>query len=540
MASLQIPDSISQYFSFEKTSVKGIIVPVEFIYELFSVEKQYNLKETFISSLSSRERRLHHVTKSDIMTALSLFVTCNASGVISEVTPHRLYKERVAHLFPLSFQEFYTSLEKFQHLSLIRVEKNEYTKRISIAINHFINKEKSPEGKKPILHRYVVVHPIVFNQKFIKMPVGSWKLYLLQLCRSYKSYRSYNFADVNVFTEKPVYHFSLKSLLLKQQNSDVKNVIKELVDTELADGQSLFIRPLSAPLFERRGKRYEKANLMINPAYILYKTPKEEYRFPLQPEETYPRQASFIETEFASEGVGELTSETLKGQYKGSLFKNLVYILKDQSRNAIRHAVKEIAELWKETKQLPYNMEQFVEKSIRHKREIDYKRILREERIYDYLIYGYKRGAVQEDRIFTFISTLSHLSLKEFRHVSRIAYKKLTAIYATSQSDLQYRTNPDLDCIPGIELVRQRAGQLKVSTNAYEALEFEFIGKVLPFTKEDELHKLPSIMMKKLNTLEREKNVFIKTPFGFKLEKFLLDEYNNNRHQFATSSMIHA
>ncbi|MCM3619721.1 hypothetical protein M3936_19305 [Sutcliffiella horikoshii] len=539
MTSLQNVDSISQYFSFEKSFVKGIIVPVEFIYQLMSVEKQYKLKETFTSTLSSRERRLHHVTKSDIMTALSLFVSCNASGVISEVTPHRLYKERVAHLFPLSFQEFYTSLEKFKHLSLINVDRNEYTKRISIAINYFINKEKSLEGKKPILHRYVVVHPIVFNQTFIKLPASAWKLYLVQLSRSHKSYRTYNFAEEKDVAEKPIYQSSLKTLLLKQQNSDVKNVIMELIDTKL-EGQALFVRPLSAPLFERRGKRFEKANLMINPVFILHKVPKEEYRFPLHPEETYPRQASFIENEFAREGVGELTSGTLKWKYKGSLFKNLVYILKDQSRKAIKHAVTEIAELWKESRQLPYNIEQFVEKSIRHKREIEYKRILREEQIYDYLVYGYKRGSKQEDRIFTFINTLSHLSLKEFRAVSRIAYKKMTAMYATTKSELRYRTNPDLDRIPGIELVRQRAEQLKISTNAYEALEYELIGKVLPYTKEDELHTLPIIMMKKLDSLEREKHVFVKTPYGFKLENLLLEEYNKNRFRLTSSILINA
>ncbi|MFE7064196.1 hypothetical protein ACFVAD_18865 [Sutcliffiella sp. NPDC057660] len=537
MESVKEVPAISKELSFNKDSVNGIIMSVDFLYEMFNVEKQFNKREKFLASLISRDRLLHHITKADILTALSLFISCNASGVLSEITVHRLYTERVKKLFPLSFQEFYTSLEKFDKLTLISKKKNEYTNRVTITINHYINKEKSEDGKRPVLNRFIVIHPFVFGDGFLSMSVSSWKLYLLQLCRSTKQYRSYNFFETKLEQEQPVYKTDLQTLLLKKQNSDVKKVVIELLKTKVSGEETTFCRPLSVPLFEKKGNCYVRANLIINPNLVLYKQPKINYRFPLQPEETYTRQANFIEKEMSQEGIGELSSALLKGRYNGNLFRNLVYILKDQSRNAVRHAIKEVSELWKETKRLPYNLETFVERSIRHKKEMDFKRVLREEDIYDYLVYGQETAVKREERTFTFINHMSHLNMREFRAVCRAGYKKLVSYYSSEFSTPQYTTNPDLDWIPGIDLVRQKAEQFKISPAAYEKLEFEYIGKIIKHTTKEDALTLPSIMMRQIGSLER-KRVSPKPPYGFKLEKLLLGEYEKMRFSLTTSKLL--
>ncbi|MCM3443594.1 MULTISPECIES: hypothetical protein [Metabacillus] len=514
---------------FDPLKITGFVVSSDFISALFDIEKNYHKDMRFsLLKNETHPRKLHHVLKSDLITTLSLHLTCNTVGIIREITLHRLYVERVSKISSLSFQEFLYSIEKLKLNDLITITENPYTKRINIAINYFINTRKSDE--KPIPHRYITVNPtIIFSDEFQKLSISHWKVYfgLIWRAGSNKNYKHSVYFDRNVDLEKSLHMAGLKQFLLKQQNSDVRRVIQDLTTISIGAHGPLLKHTGNAPLIQSKFNRFHKANYMLNPKYHLHKLAKEKVRHPLEVKETYPRQARAIEEEMIKEGIGELASTELKGKYNGSLFRNLVYILKDQSRKMINHAVFQLKREWEETGKLPYDLESFVQKSIRYTREALYTKIMRQEGLYDYLIYGYKKGAQRDQRIYDFLNKMSKYSVREFRIMCKEGAEVLDRFFTEKGLGSGYRYCEDINYIPGIQLVREEASRLKVDIDAYEEFEEKIHGIVEKIENPLEYSAVSRMMHSKLEDLPKAKQIKPATHYGFRLEDFLVNQYKN-------------
>lgn len=526
---IQNPSIQSQENSqFDVAKISGIVVSTDFLDALFDIEKKYHLDKSYsLHKDEAHPRKLHHVLKSDIITALALHLACNTAGVIREVTLHRLYQERVSKIFSMSFQEFLYSMKKFELNELIRKTENPYTNRITICINHFLNMEKTTE--KPIPHRYVTVHPdVILSKEFQKLSISHWKVYFGLIWRA-GSKRYYNHRvlfDKVVEEGKSLHHGGLKQFLLKQQNSDVRRVIYDLATKPLGEHGPLILHTGKAPLVEKKINRWHEANYRLNPNYHAYKQEGEKVRYPLEPMETYKRQSTYIQSVMEKEGIGELASVHLKGKYHGSLYRNLVYILKDQSRKMINHAIFKLKEYWHETGYLPYDLEVFVKRSIRYVREAAYTKILREEGLYDSLVYGYKNGAERDQRVFDFINYMSRYSIREFRALCKEGSDVLARWFTEQGLKEGYRFYPELDFVPGIKEFRKIASELKVDVDAYENLEARILKNI------NEIHTSEYAGLLKgftgsLKNLPKAKKIGPATQYGFKLEVFLTNQYNN-------------
>lgn len=513
---------------FDVTKISGIVVSTDFLDALFNIEKKYHLDMRYsLHKNETHPRKLHHVLKSDLITALALHLSCNTAGVIREVTLYRLYRERVSKIFPISFQEFLYSIEKFELNELIGKTKNPYTNRISININYFVNAEKSTE--KPIPLRYITVNPsVILSKEFLKLSVSHWKVYfgLIWRAGSNKNYNHRVLFDKVVEEGKSLHQGGLKQFLLKQQNSDVRKVIYDLVTISIGEHGPLILHTEKDNLMDKKFNRWHEANYRLNPNYHTYKKEGEKVRFPLEPIETYTRQANYIQNAMEKEGIGELATTELKGQYNGSLYRNIVYILKDQSRKMINHAIFKLKEYWKETGVLPYDLENFVKRSIRYIREAEYTKIIREEGLYDYLVYGYKNGAQRDQRVFDFINYMSRYSIREFRFMCKEGSEVLDRWFTEKGLGEGYRYYKELDFVPGIRAFRKLASELKVDVEAYENLEeriLETINKVNP----SEYAGILNMFRGRLENLPKVKEIKPATYYGFKLEAFLTTQYNN-------------
>ncbi|PGT82210.1 hypothetical protein [Bacillus sp. AFS040349] len=495
----------------------------EFLRQLFNIELHYSLGETFsiVEEGTIRTRKLHHLMTSDFITSIVLHVSCNTMGEIRETNPHNLYNERLCKLFqaPITYQEFKHSLKKLELNNLIQVSKDPYTKRYHYKLNFFVNENT---GKA---ERYVVAHPVIFTEAFTNLPVTHIKMYFALI---WQQGNKSEFLFTRVMDSKDqlenksdIIFMDLKTLLHKQQNSDIRRVLDDLITIPLCNDQPLFHSLPGEQLVIKRGKRFFKIQVRLNPYYHKSVEKGGMYRYPLTPQESYKREASTIQKELEEHKIDEL-----RVLYKGKLFKDLLYILKDRSKSTIKHAIQAIKEHVNFYNKFPAEIQQFVIKAIRHKSIINYTKIAREEGVYDYITFKCKKPLDKENRIYEFVSRMSYYSLRVFRKMCRVALpilKKYHSKTEYSESDYANYYNIKLDSIMHIDIVRGVAIRKKVHPSEYGEIENLAADMML---KNTDIKGIAEFMLNKLNTLEPVKSA-PKLPYAFNLEQFMIDEYTH-------------
>ncbi|QAS54799.1 hypothetical protein [Halobacillus litoralis] len=501
-----------------------IAMSADFLKQLFNIEKRYEEGITYpiVNDGSVRTRKLHHITMADIMTAIILNISCNTVGEIRETNPHNLYSERMEKLYqnPVTYQEFKNTLKKFELNELILVKKDKYTKRYTIRLNHFVDDESGKVG------RYIMLPHFVFSHFFTdQLSVSHMKLYLALAWQqgNKKKFMFTRVLDPNDKTpnkKDDIITSALKQLLHKQQNSDVKNIIIELLSWKGPNGQTLLHHVPGHPPITKRGRSFYKANLQLNPYFHRAVKKGETYRFPLAPKETYQREAKYIANLLNNERIGELVS-----LYNGSLFRDLLYILKDRSKKAIKHAILAIKEYVNYKGKFPPNIQEFTIDAVRHNTVIDYIRIAREEGILDYVLFGYKQPHERERRRYEFVSKVSYFSLRVFRRMVQLAKPTLQNHFgktAYTEKDYESSFSPQLNELKGIEVLRHLAIRQNVSPAEYELVEKSAIkewntGAIDYKTLCDKMIQ----QVRSLNTVTVKPDL----PYKFQMEDFMIDEY---------------
>ncbi|MFC0273763.1 hypothetical protein ACFFIX_20460 [Metabacillus herbersteinensis] len=499
-----------------------VALSAEFLRALYNIELKYNSDITFpiVEEGATRSRSLHHLTTCDIVTTIVLHVACNSIGQIRETNPHNLYTERLCKLFhdPITYQEFKISLKKLELNSLIEVVKNKYTKRYTIQLNHFFNKEKER------VERYVIAHPVVFSKGFTNLSISHIKLYFSLIWqqgnnKEFKFSRVLDASDRIEAKCSDVIMSDLKSMLHKQQNSDVRRVLYDLISFQLVNDQALFEKIPGQLLLTKKGKRFYKVQVRLNPYYYSQAKKGDLYRIPLEPQETYQREAQYIRQEINLKKIGEL--EVL---YKGKLFRELLYILKDRSKAAINHSISAIQEYVNYYGKFPYDLQNFVIQSIKHLSIINYSKIAREEGLLNYITHNKEKPIDREIRMFDFVSKMSYYSLREFRRMCKIATPILEKFHtkAAVHEPANYEDHfiGELDAIKGIGIVRQIAVRSNVDPIEYSSLEQRIVD-LLKSLSEKEIAKL---LMEGVADLTRL-DVVPDLPNDFDLEHFLINEY---------------
>lgn len=511
--------------AFSKENVHRVLVSAAFMDQLFQNDQFYKNSPTFQHGSSSV--KLYHVTRSDILTAISLFISCNTVGEINEITYNRLFEQRIKPLYNkfLSYQEFVLSIHKFSELKLLKISQNPITKRYNLKINHFL--QEGSDSSAPVPERYISLHPFIFEERFLRQSIDYWKMYLRYIvqCNMTSSPRYYYF---NQDKENYISHLQssdLRTFLNKKENHQVKQVIQKLTSVEILPGEGpLFTSTGNGPLITKRFKRFHEVGLKINPSYLSHRSITTEARFPLAIEERYQRESKFIQNYLEALGVGELYHVELKGKFNGSLAKNLVYRLKSYSKGMVKIALDELAAEFKMFKRIPSNLDAFISTALRFKKQTEFKRILRDENLYTLLIRGWK-ATEREDRIYEFLNVLSPLKVNEFKAFCRHGYKSLKATYQRSTiSEGDYRCSVELDNIPGIDLLRRTAYKLEVDPLEYNKQE-ESLAKLIPLaTDNTEVGSLIHTVFKRLNSLGKHQGSHLDLG-KVKLESILLDEW---------------
>jgi hypothetical protein len=213
---LGLAEEIDQHRIFNKDTVKGIAISAEFLTKMFEIDREYKSRSTFKVG-NYPDRLLNHLTRTDILTSMILFITCNASGVIRETSIHRIHKERVEPLISMTYQEFMISIHKFEQHNLLQIISDPILGKVSIKLNHFFQPVK--EGDiHPKLHRYIVLHPMVLSNAFTGLSIDAWKLYFKYIWQaSYRSIvRNFPFSK-NIDKDTPLIFSGLKECLHKIQ-----------------------------------------------------------------------------------------------------------------------------------------------------------------------------------------------------------------------------------------------------------------------------------------------------------------------------------
>lgn len=504
----------------------GVAVSASFLINLFNLEKDYNDGQTFtiVKNGKIRERYLSKVTRTDIITTIFLYATCNTNGCISDTTIHNLYKSRI-HLFavPISYSEFKHSLKKFEVQGLIDVRENMYTGRSTIQLNHF----KQENGK---LERYVILHPIVFTETFLTQSIDYWKLYLIALLQIQKSKQGLGFFrkfDNKLSLDQEhtdFYKSGLKQLLHKQENSDVRRVIDQLMTIQY-EGKPLFTRVPGKEVIKKRGRAFDVVHMKIHDDFIV-QDDKGNYRLPLKQPERYKKVATLIDDLLYK--ANSLDLKELLLDYDGKLLNDLLYILKGRSKTHITYAIETLIEYWKDTKQLPSDLQQFVLSLVKRKSEAQYMKIAKEEGIYAYLAHR-KTGEELEEAREQFLSTMSFHSKRIFKVMCRETKPLLDKFFSTEEfTEKDYEGSADLNHLKGIDLVRQIACKKKIDPVAYQALE----NQALEWLESETEDGIVSMILNELEPLKRAQTVPA-LPWKFDLAQYMKDHYKKYNLKFS-------
>jgi hypothetical protein len=520
-------DNLSEKEHFSKKNISKVLISVRFLDVLF--EKDIDFRESPVFHYGRSSVKLYHVTRSDILTTLALFISCNTVGEIKEITFNRLYEKRVKPLFGtyFSYQEFILSIHKFQELQLVELSHNSITKKTNIKINYFLQEGSNSSLPRP--ERYVTLHPFVFEEEFLRQSIDIWKIYLRYVvqCNNNPSPRYYYFNQPKENFISFLQSSDLLSFLHKKENHQVKKVFEKITSLEIQEGNGpLFTSSGNGPLFVKRFNKFHEVGIRINENYLVTRqdSKRAAARFPLTPEETYIRESAYIRSYLESIGAGELYQTELKGKYSGSLARNLVYRLKSYSKSLIRLALDELAAEFKMFSRIPSNLDAFISNAIRFKKQTEFKKVLRKENLYPVLVKGWD-GPDRENRVFDFLNAVSPLKMNEFKAFCRHGYKALQAAYEESQiEEKHYECCPSISHIPGVDLLRRTAFKLDVDPLAYQEQE-EQLEKILPNAKDStEQGHLIHTIFKRLSGLKKHESKAILIG-KVKLENLLMDEW---------------
>jgi hypothetical protein len=520
-------DNLTENEHFFKENISKVLISVPFLDALFKKDIDFRKSPLFHYGRSSV--KLYHVTRSDILATIALFISCNTVGEIKEITINRLYEKRVKPLFGtyFSYQEFILSIHKFQELQLVELSSNSITKKTNIKINYFLQEGSNSSFPRP--ERYVTLHPFIFEEEFLRQSIDIWKIYLRYIvqCNNNPNPRYYYFNQSKENFISFLQSSDLLSFLHKRENHQVKKVFEKITSLEIQEGKGpLFTSSGNGPLFVKRFNKFHEVGIRINENYLVSKQDikTSSARFPLTPEETYVRESNFIRSYLESIGAGELFNTELKGKYSGSLARNLVYRLKSYSKSLIRLALDELAAEFKMFSRIPNNLDAFISNAIRFKKQTEFKKVLRKENLYPLLVKGW-HGPDKENRIFDFLNAVSPLKMNEFKAFCRHGYKSLQAAYEVSKvEEAHYECCPRISHIPGVDLLRRTAYKLDVDPLAYQEQE-EQLEKLLPHAKDStEEGNLIHTIFKRLVGLKKHESKTILIS-KVKLENLLMDEW---------------
>jgi hypothetical protein len=226
-----------------------------------------------------------------------------------------------------------------------------------------------------------------------------------------------------------------------------------------------------------------------------------------------------------------LVTVELKGKYNGSLYRHLIYQLKNQPKKLIRIVLSELVEHVKSNSmKLPYDMSSFINHVLKNQRLTTGKQILREEKLLPFLTRKNCTSVESKERVFQFINIFSPFSSTEFRRICSQTYNKLIRYYTTSpyQED-DYNILSELTHLPGIDLLRQKAFDLKVDLEVYHAQEEKLLKSFSTLGSTNKWQEHISKIFKKLHEFKTTNATKLDLPYKFNLEEYILKEIPLNR-----------
>lgn len=460
-------DILSNRLGLEKGhKTEPITLNYGFMNALFNIELEFESGEVFSitknqKTSKQRYRRLHHLVRSDFYTAVLLQTVCHATTYeINNVNYASLYDALCMwYEDPISFHDFVVSMKKFQLLGLITLSNKRDNGRFDVQLR--IQEEDT----------YFIVAPtVIFTKKFTDLTVSHWKLFFAALLQTGRDKHKLIYRYFDNDEKGNMMHKGFKQFLHKQQSSDVKRLIEELLVLPIYKGQPLFVRPKGQLTYKKNGRKYHIAYFVVNPELVLPHQKGRKYHFPIQPSIKFSRFARFIKHEIEMLGLSEHFLSSL------DVLEQVISTLKSKGKVIARYVLHKLKEYVKEHRFLPEQLKDFMESVSRSRMKAVIENLAREEKVHQW-IAPHLKGEAKEHRTYEFISHMSFFAPTTLRKMFRRAYSYLQKHYTTlalySCSD--YCDVEFFERMPMIKEIRQVAARKKVCPVSYAALEKEAI-----------------------------------------------------------------
>ncbi|MFC3882009.1 hypothetical protein ACFOU2_00085 [Bacillus songklensis] len=509
-------DILSNGFGLEKgQKTEPITINYGFMNALFNIELRYGSGEMFPitkhqEQSKQRYRLLHHLVRSDFYTAILLQTVCHANTYeINNVNYASLYDALCAwYEDPISFHDFVISLKKFELLNLIMLSNKRDNGRFDVQLRI---QEKDTF--------FVVAPTIIFTKKFTDLTVSHWKLFFAALLQTGKDKHKLIFRYFDNDKNENMMHKGLKQFLHKQQSSDVKRLIEELLVLPVCNGQPLLARPKDQLTYKKSGRKYHIAYFVLNPELILPHQKGRKYHFPIQPSIKFSRFARFIKHEMEKMGLSE------HFLFNFDLLDQVISTLKPKGKVIARHVLHKVKEYVNEHKFLPERLKDFMESISRSRMRAVIENLAREEKIHQW-IAPHLKGEAKEHRIYEFINRMSFFAPTTLRKMFRRAYSYLQKYYTTLAlySYTDYCNVEFFERMPMIKEIRQTAARKKVCPVSYAALEREAMDIWHSHPEWEEWEAVKNIGQWLLEEVEKleAKDTMAYLPDGIVLEDLLL------------------
>lgn len=440
-----------------------------FMNALFKQDQYYNEEKkdvTFtltVRGKQKRERKLHNITSTDLMVAITLQVFCHPLSLEIRDVRYTHIHESLKKLFAreVTLQEVKYSILKLLKLEVISI--NEKTSgRFDLKLLH-TEKENG---------RFVVTHPVIFTEEFSNLSSAAWKLFF-QAFMQIGDYKNGWFS--RHFTE-------LRKTLHRKHNANVQEVFQELL-TFRFNGEPLIAHHVDKkldreePFIKKVGKKYVSLKFSFNPLFIQTHEKGKKYHLPLTRRQVYPRVAKEIMTVIEETKVSEYITEM------NEVMDGMIHSLKGFGKRAIRYAVRELCKTIKEKGFFPTNTYQdLLHRDARSKVKVERMTIAKEEGIESWILL-YKKGVERDERIFEFVNAMSYYSARTVRVAIRLAKPLLTTNFSAPPQlkleDYTFVTELDDMRFSGIKRARMTALAQYKDPYEYFNLEHEAYEKVL-------------------------------------------------------------